>query len=43
MSESESLAQAFVSGFCIGDGRGMLGGAHEPWTNLPLCGLARSQ
>ena len=39
MSESEALAQAFVSGFCISDGRGMLGRHHGPWTNLPLCGF----
>ena len=39
MSESEALAQAFVSGFCISDGPGMLGRPHGPWTNLPLCGF----
>ena len=39
MSESESLAQASVFGFCFSDGRGMLGRSHGPWTNLPLCGF----
>ena len=39
MSESEARAQAFVSGFCISDGRGMLGRPHGPWTNLALCGF----
>ena len=39
MCESEALAQAFVSGFCISDGPGMLGRPHGPWTNLPLCGF----
>ena len=39
MSESEARAQAFVSGFCISDGRGMLGRPHGPWTNLDLCRL----
>ena len=39
MSESEALAQAIVSGFCINDGHGMLGSPHGPWTNLPLCGF----
>ena len=39
MSESEVRAQAFVSGFCISDGRGMLGRPHGPWTNLALCGF----
>ena len=38
MSESEARAQASVSGFCISDGRGMLGMLHGPWTNLTLCG-----
>ena len=38
-SESEARAQAFVSGFCISDGRGMLGRPHGPWTNLALCGF----
>ena len=37
MSESEARAQAFVSGFCISDGRGMLARPHGPWTNLALC------
>ena len=32
-------AQAFVSGFCISDGRGMLGRPHGLWTNLALCGF----
>ena len=36
MSESEALAQAFVSGFCIKDG-GECAEASWPWTNLPLC------
>ena len=36
MSESEARAQAFVSRFCISDGRGMLG---RPRTNLALCGF----
>ena len=39
MSESEARAQAFDSGFCISDRRGMLGRPHGPWTNLTLCGL----
>ena len=39
MSESEARAQAFVSGFCISDGRGILGRPHGPWTNLALCGF----
>ena len=39
MSESEARAQAFVSGFCISNGRGMLGRPHGPWTNPALCGL----
>ena len=39
MSESEARAQAFVSGFCISGGSGMLAGPHGPWTNLDLCGL----
>ena len=39
MSVSEGRAQAFVSGFCISDGRGMLGRRHGPWTNLALCGF----
>ena len=39
MSESEARAQAFVSVFCISDGRGMLGRPHGPWTNLALCGF----
>ena len=43
MSESEARAQAFVSGFCISDGRGMLGRPHGPWTNLLSVDLARSQ
>ena len=38
MCESEARAQAFVSGFCIRDGRGMLGRPHGPWTNIALCG-----
>ena len=40
MIESEARAQAFISGFCISDGRGMLGRPHGPWRNLALCGLA---
>ena len=43
MSESEVRAQAFVPGLCIRDGRGILGRPHGPWTNLALCGFARSQ
>ena len=39
MSESEVRAQAFVSGFCISDGHGMLGRPHGPWTILALCGF----
>ena len=39
MSESEARDQAFVSGFCISDGRGMLGSPHGPWRNLALCGF----
>ena len=39
MSESEARSQDFVSGFCICDGRGMLGRPHGPWTNLALCGF----
>ena len=39
MSESEARAQAFVSGFCISDCRGILGRPHGPWTNLALCGF----
>ena len=39
MSESEACAQAFFSGFCISDGRGMLGRPHGPWTNLALRGF----
>ena len=39
MSESEARAQAFVSGFCIRDGRGILGRHQWPWTNLVLCGF----
>ena len=39
MSESDARAQAFVSGFCISDGSGMLGRPHGPWTNLALCGF----
>ena len=39
MSESEVRAHSFVSGFCISDGRGMLGKPHGPWTNLALCGF----
>ena len=39
MSESEVPAQAFVSGFCISDGRGMLGRPHGPWMNLARCGF----
>ena len=43
MSESEARAQAFVSGFCNSDGRGMLGRPHGPWKHLDLCGFGRSQ
>ena len=43
MSESEVRAQAFVSGFCISDGRGMLGRPHVPWTYLFSVDLARSK
>ena len=39
MSESEARVQAFVSGFFISDGIGMLGRPHGPWTNLVLCAL----
>ena len=39
MNASEAHAQAFVSGFCISDGRGMLGRPHGPWTHLALCGF----
>ena len=39
MSESEARAQTFVSGFCIRNGRGMLGRPHGPWTIPALCGL----
>ena len=39
MSESEARVQAFVSGFFISDGRGMLGRPHGPWMNLALCGF----
>ena len=39
MSDSEARAQGFVSGFCISNGRGMLGRPHGPWTNLALCGF----
>ena len=38
MSDSEARDQAFVSGFCISDGRGMLERPLGPWTNLALCG-----
>ena len=38
MSGYEARAQAFVSGFCISDGRGMLARPHGPWTNIALCG-----
>ena len=41
MIESEARAQAFISGFCISDGRGMLGRPHGPWRNL--VDLARTQ
>ena len=37
MSESEARAQAFVTGFCYSNGRGMLGRPHGPWTHLALC------
>ena len=39
MIEAEARAQAFVSGFCISDGRGMLGRPHGPWWNCALCGF----
>ena len=39
MSESEARGQSFVSGFCISDGREMLGRPHGPWRNLALCGI----
>ena len=39
MIESEARAQDFISGFCISDGRGILGRPHGPWTNLALCGF----
>ena len=39
MSEPEARTHAFVSGFCISDGRGMLGRPHGPWMNLALCGF----
>ena len=39
MIEAEARAQAFVSGFCISNGRGMLGRPHGPWTILALCGF----
>ena len=43
MSESEARAPAFVSGFCIRDGRGMLERPHGPWTNLALYGFGPNQ
>ena len=39
MSESEAHAQAFFSGFCFSDGRGMLERPLGPWTHLALCGF----
>ena len=39
MNESEARAQAFVSGYFISEGRGMLGRPHGPWTHLALCGF----
>ena len=39
----EAHAQAFVSGFCISDGRGMLGRPQGPWTNLFSVDWARFQ
>ena len=39
MNESEARDQAFVSGFCISDGHGILGRPHGPWRNLALCGF----
>ena len=43
MSESESRAQAFVSGFCISECRGMLGRPHDHGRILLFVDLARSQ
>ena len=43
MSESEARAQAFVSGFCISDGRGMLGVLMGHGRILLSVDLARSQ
>ena len=39
MSESAGRAHAFVSGFCISNGHGMLGWPHGPWTILALFGF----
>ena len=39
MIESEDGAKAFVSGFCISNGPGMLGRPHGPWTNFSLGGF----
>ena len=43
MSESEARAQAFVSGFCISDGRGMLGVLMGHGRILLSVDLAQSQ
>ena len=42
-SESEALAQAFVPGFCINDGRGMWGGLMGLGQIFLSVYLARSQ
>ena len=43
MFESDALAQAFVSGFCINDGRGMWGGLMGHGRIFLSVDLARSQ
>ena len=43
MSESEARAQAFVSGFCISDGRGNVGDASWAMDESSSVNLARSQ